>query len=534
MAKLTLQDLTSLENQQSAVASINSNNSAIETALENTLSRDGTSPNSMGASLDMNNNRILNLPEPVADQEPFRKGDFDDFLDDTTAALEASVQEILDDTEAARDAAAASASAASSSASAASTSEGNAATSESNAAASEANVEALYDSFDDRYLGSKASDPVLDNDGNALVTGALYFNTSSGEMRVYDGASWLVAYNPALGSVDSVFGRTGAVVAATSDYDASQVDNDSTVVGTSVKDALNTLLADKVKGPASSVDNTLPRYDSTTGKLIKTTGIVVDGSDNLTTGGSLIVGSSNTITNINKGNIELANSSAAYIDFKDAAADDYDVRIIYSTGGTTLDVVNGGGTGALKSASSLVLTEATGIAQGLHTIWMPASAMIARTTNGAASGSVETTTNKVMIKTLDFDTSTQEFAQFSIFMPKSWNKSTITFQPVWSHASTTTNFGVVWSLAAQAVSDDDALDTAYGTAQTSTDTGGTTNDLYVGPVSSAITVAGTPANGDQVLFQVARVPSDGSDTMAIDARLHGVRIFYTVNAKDDT
>jgi len=49
------------------------------------------------------------------------------------------------------------------------------------------------DSFDDRYLGTKTSDPTLDNDGNALVSGALYFSTTQNVMKVYDGASWITA-----------------------------------------------------------------------------------------------------------------------------------------------------------------------------------------------------------------------------------------------------------------------------------------------------------------------------------------------------
>lgn len=54
---------------------------------------------------------------------------------------------------------------------------------------------AALDSFDDRYLGQKSSDPTVDNDGNALVVGALYFNTTApGVMKVYDGTQWLAAY----------------------------------------------------------------------------------------------------------------------------------------------------------------------------------------------------------------------------------------------------------------------------------------------------------------------------------------------------
>lgn len=93
-------------------------------------------------------------------------------------------------------AAAASAAAASTSEGNASTSAGNASTSETNAAASAAAAEASYDSFDDRYLGPKASDPALDNDGNALVNGALYWNTTDNPQRMYGYDGNLVSWDP--------------------------------------------------------------------------------------------------------------------------------------------------------------------------------------------------------------------------------------------------------------------------------------------------------------------------------------------------
>jgi len=100
--------------------------------------------------------------------------------------------------------AASSASAASTSATNAATSETNAATSATNAATSETNAatsataaqtaqaaaEAAADNFDDTYLGAKASDPTVDNDGDALSAGDLYFNTTDNNMKVYDGSSW--------------------------------------------------------------------------------------------------------------------------------------------------------------------------------------------------------------------------------------------------------------------------------------------------------------------------------------------------------
>ena len=74
----------------------------------------------------------------------------------------------------------------------------NSATSASNAqtaaeAARDATL-AAYDSFDDRYLGAKSSNPALDNDGNALLAGALYYNTTVPEMRLYTGSAWVAAY----------------------------------------------------------------------------------------------------------------------------------------------------------------------------------------------------------------------------------------------------------------------------------------------------------------------------------------------------
>ena len=58
---------------------------------------------------------------------------------------------------------------------------------------------AAYDNFDDRYLGAKTSDPTVDNDGNALVAGALYFNTSTTAMRIYTGSAWYPAYDSGAG-----------------------------------------------------------------------------------------------------------------------------------------------------------------------------------------------------------------------------------------------------------------------------------------------------------------------------------------------
>jgi hypothetical protein len=170
---------------------------------------------------------------------------------------------------------------------------------------------------------------------------------------------------------------------------------------------------------------------------------------------------------------------------------------------------------------------------GQQTIWVPAVAMYPRTTSGAAAGTVETSTNRVMLRTMDFDTVTQEFAQFAIQMPKSWNEGTLICQFVWSHPAASTNFGVAWEIQALALANDDAADTAFGTAVTVTDVGGTTNDIYITGETPALTVAGSPGPEEYVVFQVRRAPANAGDTLAADARLLGVRIHYTADAARD-
>jgi hypothetical protein len=111
--------------------------------------------------------------------------------------------------------AAASATAASTSASSASTSASSALTSANSAATSATSAANSYDQFDDRYLGAKASDPTVDNDGNPLITGALYFNTTIAAMKVYTGTAWQIVAADTSNFVDkSLWTGKGSVVGA--------------------------------------------------------------------------------------------------------------------------------------------------------------------------------------------------------------------------------------------------------------------------------------------------------------------------------
>jgi hypothetical protein len=166
----------------------------------------------------------------------------------TTKATEAAASAaaaLTSETNAASSASAASTSAsnASTSASSASTSASNAATSASaadasavSAAASAASAASAYDQFDDRYLGAKSSDPSVDNDGNALVTGALYYNTVDGVMKVYDGGVWIAA-SAASQAILTVYQYTATAAQTT----FTGTDNNSLTLGYTVGSALVTL-----------------------------------------------------------------------------------------------------------------------------------------------------------------------------------------------------------------------------------------------------------------------------------------------------
>ena len=182
--------------------------------------------------------------------------------------------------------------------------------------------------------------------------------------------------------------------------------------------------------------------------------------------------------------------------------------------------------GGLTAASSVISNDVI----GKQSMWIPAAAMSPTASAGcAAITSVESTAGRPDIKVLDFDASSDENAQFSIAFPSYWNEGTITYQVYWTTAATDTD-GVAWSLSGVCVSDNDTIDVAFGTAVVVTDDAlGAAEDLCVTAESGAVTLAGSPAAGDLAYFNIERDVSDGNDDMAEDARLIGIKIFYTID-----
>lgn len=164
---------------------------------------------------------------------------------------------------------------------------------------------------------------------------------------------------------------------------------------------------------------------------------------------------------------------------------------------------------------------------GVQDLYIPAVAMWARTTSGcAAIAKTEITTSLVNIQTLDFDQTTQEFAQFTISLPRNWNNGTVTAKFYWTAGSGSGT--VQWGISGGAYSNDDALSTALGTAITVDDTLITANDLHTTDATSAITLAGNPADADFLAFQISRNPAN--DSLNADAKLLGVVITLTTDA----
>jgi len=202
--------------------------------------------------------------------------------------------------------------------------------------------------------------------------------------------------------------------------------------------------------------------------------------------------------------------------------------VISATGETNVGInINPKGTGVFRSGTAAVQIA------GKETMWVPASAMYATTTAGAAAAQIETTALRPDMKVMDFADTADDHAQFSVAFPKSWNEGTITYQCFWTPSTTNTG-DCIFGLQGVACGDSDTIDAAFGTAVNITDAGiGTVEDQQVSAESSAVTIAGSPAVDQQTYFQIFRDANAGADTYTGVARLLGIKIFFTTDAAND-
>ena len=269
-------------------------------------------------------------------------------------------------------------------------------------------------------------------------------------------------------------------------------------------------------GPASTADVTIT--------LPATAGTVALTGTNVTVPDDGTVGSASATD-------AMTISSAGIVTFKDDIVIK-DAGTIGSASDTDALSISSGG--VVNFTQAPTVSSAAIKTAGKETIFVPAAAMTPTATNGCASlTTAETTSGRPDMNVLDFEASADTHAQFQIAFPKSWNEGTVTFQVFWTTTATDTD-GVAWGLQGVAVSDNDTIDVAYGTAVVVTDDAlSAAEDLCVTAESGAITIAGSPADADMCFFRIFRDVSDGNDDMAEDARLLGIKLFFTTDAAND-
>jgi len=243
------------------------------------------------------------------------------------------------------------------------TASANSATASANSATSAANS---FDSFDDRYLGAKSSEPSTDNDGDALITGALFFDTTANATKVYTGSAWQTVtvsasnqtnINTVAGISSNVTTVAGIASNVTSVAGVSSDAGDATDIGNVAGSISN---VNTVAGSISNV-NTVAGANSNISTVAGANSNISTVASNISGVNSFAdryrVGSSDPSSSLDAGDLAF-NTSSNVLKYYDGSAwqtitADTDVKTKVSSNDTTAGFLNG----KLVAGSNVTLSE---------------------------------------------------------------------------------------------------------------------------------------------------------------------------------
>lgn len=145
------------------------------------------------------------------------------------------------------------------------------------------------------------------------------------------------------------------------------------------------------------------------------------------------------------------------------------------------------------------------------------------------AAAAETTTNKINYQYLEFPDGSDTKAFVNLRTPPNWDGTLSNLRVHWTSAAGTASNGVRWSLKALALSDDDAIDTATGSAGAVTDALLAQGDKHVSPAIASLTPSNSPAAGDEIYLEVERVASHADDNLAGAVRFRGISFNFGIS-----